>query len=466
MQKTLRQLMDDIAQIEAGYTKSRRLNSFNFYQGTYNEDSILDEAVSAPKWPTTKAEIEAFQRGDVTRLKVDGIIGQATMARLLQLGYVPPAGFKPAANKGAKVPGAAQDAPAAGTAEPAATAGNDKQIYTIPAGSWHDPEQLQAKYDNKFYRPATDWKDGTPLPGPDGEYRSAYSGKAANMAYMKIQPDTQWAANDWSKIFINYDNKPIISKDYNTWPRDPKHPFFHFVFASGTNANKRYDSLRSKIATILNKDSYGNTRLDYSQRSKTCPVSTQMSVPGFTQGNVQNVWSKLKFSEYGHTLLTGWVGPQGGAIMMSWTPLQFMPGENLNGALATAMQDVSEEDARLWGKFHDIGKVSKLSPISFDGPFGITHGGQQFVATKGKISWHFANGNGFISTKDAVGPHVDQITIYYFGPQSEWTKVGQSAMTALHTSMKLNPGVELLAKQQGKHIDEELAQIIKLARLT
>jgi hypothetical protein len=282
---------------------------------------------------------------------------------------------------------------------------------------------------------------------------------------MKIEPNHEWADADWSKIFVNYDGKPIVSKDYMSWPRDPKHPFYHFVFASGTNANKRYDSLRGRLSTLLKKDSYGNTRLDYSKASKTCPVSTQMSVPGFTPGNVQNVWGKLKFSEYGHTLVAGWVGPQGGAIMMSWTPLTFMPGEGINQALAAAIEDISDEDARLWGKFHDIGKVSKLNKISFEGPFGIPHSGQQFVATKNKISWHFANGNGFVSTKNAEGPHVDQLTVYYFGPQSEWAKVGQSAMTALHAGMTLNPGIELLAKQEGQHVDEELSQIMTLAKL-
>ena len=95
----LRKLIDYLGHIEQGGELIRERD--------LTTGRMINEA---PKWPTTKAEIEAFQRGDITRLKVDGLIGQATLARLLQLGYVPPPGFKPVANK---VPGAAPTAPPA-----------------------------------------------------------------------------------------------------------------------------------------------------------------------------------------------------------------------------------------------------------------------------------------------------------------------------------------------------------------
>jgi hypothetical protein len=93
--------------------------------------SASPTAVAAPapaqagqaKWPTTKAEIIAFQKAN--KLKPDGLIGKNTMAALQKAGATPPPGFqqvgqkkaaaaKPAANPAAK--------PAANTAADQATA--------------------------------------------------------------------------------------------------------------------------------------------------------------------------------------------------------------------------------------------------------------------------------------------------------------------------------------------------------
>lgn len=470
MQKTLRQLMDDIAQIEAGYTNPRRLNSFNLYQGTYNEDSSLDEAAGAPmpgarKWPATDAEIRAFQQANPP-LKVDGLIGQETLAKLKQLGMAPPKGFVPAGNKGAKVPGAAPDAQPAGSADPATlpSANGAQPVYSIDAKTMdhYSPEKIQARNNGNFYRVARDWKDGTPPPNPDGDYAST-SGKVQRPEIMKIEADQQWAATDGNKIFVNYDGKPIISDDKNTWPTDPKHPFYHFVFASGTNAGKRYDPLRWSLSNLVKKDVHGKTALDYRTPSKVCPV-VGGNVPGYTQGNVQNVWGKLKFSEYGHALQAGWVGPNGGALMLSWSPMTFIRPDEIDQALLAAVEEIGDGARGIWEKYHDIGKVSKLAKISLPSPFGNVMG-NQFVATKGKISWHFACGNVFVRSQDASGPHVDQITIYYFGPTNEWAGAGSAGMSALCAGLKLTGGVEPLAKVTPP-VNEELAQIIKLARLT
>jgi hypothetical protein len=99
MQKTLRQLIDHLEHIEQG-------GEFNRVRDLVT-GRIINEApmLGARKWPTTDAEIRAFQQANPP-LKVDGLIGQETLAKLKQLGMVPPAGFKPVANK-AKVPGAA-----------------------------------------------------------------------------------------------------------------------------------------------------------------------------------------------------------------------------------------------------------------------------------------------------------------------------------------------------------------------
>ena len=473
MQKTLRQLMDDIAQIEAGYTKPHRLNSFNFYQGTYNEDSSLDEVATqgGKKWPTAGAEIRAFQQANPP-LKVDGLIGQATLAKLQQLGYVAPKGFTPVASKSA-VPGAAPTAPPAGSADPATSpsANGAQPVYSIDAKTManYSPEAIQARNNGNFFRVARDWKDGTPPPNPDGDYAST-SGKVQRPEIMKIEADQQWAATDGNKIFVNYDGTPIVSQNKSTWPTDPKHPYYHFVFTgtSGEHGGKirqgqRYDPLRWKLSSLLKKDIHGKTQLDYRTPNKVCPV-VGGNVPGYTQGNVQNVWGKLKFSEYGHELQAGWVGSQGGALMLSWIPMTFTRPDEIDQALLAAVEEIGDEARGIWEKYHDIGKVSKLAKISFPSPFGNAMG-NQFVATKGKISWHFACGNVFVRSQSASGPHVDQITIYYFGPSNEWASTGSSGMAALCAGLKLVNGVEPLAKITPP-VNEELAQLIKLAKLT
>ncbi len=69
------------------------------------------------KWPTTDAEIRAFQKAN--KLKPDGMIGAKTMAALQKAGATPPPGFKPV---GAKAPAAkpATNKPPAAPAAPAA----------------------------------------------------------------------------------------------------------------------------------------------------------------------------------------------------------------------------------------------------------------------------------------------------------------------------------------------------------
>lgn len=74
--------------------------------------SASPTAVAAPapaqagqaKWPTTKAEIIAFQKAN--KLKPDGLIGNKTMAALQKSGATPPPGFKPVGPKAAKAPAA------------------------------------------------------------------------------------------------------------------------------------------------------------------------------------------------------------------------------------------------------------------------------------------------------------------------------------------------------------------------
>ena len=137
MQKTLRQLIDHLEHIDNGGEVDRVRDLVT--------GRIVNEAVAAgaKKWPTTDAEIRAFQQANPP-LRVDGMIGQETLARLQQSGYVAPAGFKPAANK-AVVPGAApvaNTAPAPGAAVPKPP--GDFQYSTI-GGVHYDTPEKEAK---------------------------------------------------------------------------------------------------------------------------------------------------------------------------------------------------------------------------------------------------------------------------------------------------------------------------------
>ena len=118
----LRKLMDHLRHIEKGgeFNRVRDLVT-----GRIVSKPVTEEVTAgAKKWPKTKAEIEAFQRAN-SPLKVDGLIGEKTLARLLQLGYVPPAGFKPVANKAAGSGADIVDEPD-GSADPATPSSGQK----------------------------------------------------------------------------------------------------------------------------------------------------------------------------------------------------------------------------------------------------------------------------------------------------------------------------------------------------
>jgi hypothetical protein len=99
----LRKLIDHLTYIENGGELIRELDAKT--GRIVSKPAPAKPAQGAKKWPTTDAEIRAFQTANPP-LVVDGLIGRQTLAKLQQSGYVPPAGFKPVANKAA-TPGAA-----------------------------------------------------------------------------------------------------------------------------------------------------------------------------------------------------------------------------------------------------------------------------------------------------------------------------------------------------------------------
>jgi hypothetical protein len=119
MQKTFRQLMDDLEHIGAGHVKKSTLKGYKRHQRDLHlEESWVTEAgpaeQGAKKWPATATEIIAFQQANPP-LVPDGLIGKKTLAVLSQQGYTPPAGFKPVADRaGAAAAADTSPSPAAG----------------------------------------------------------------------------------------------------------------------------------------------------------------------------------------------------------------------------------------------------------------------------------------------------------------------------------------------------------------
>ena len=101
----LRKLIDHLEHINRGgeIIRERDLKTGRIISKPVTEALMT----GSKKWPATDAEIRAFQQANPP-LRVDGLIGQQTLAQLQQQGYVAPQGFKPAANKaasaGASVP--------------------------------------------------------------------------------------------------------------------------------------------------------------------------------------------------------------------------------------------------------------------------------------------------------------------------------------------------------------------------
>lgn len=104
------------------------------------------------KWPTTDAEIKAFQSAN--KLTPDGKIGTNTLTALQKAGAQPPAGFKPVANKvttkGGYVPGS-NPSPSVSPA-PAGAAAQQEPAAAAPAAAPASPYPADDPLYGKFYQ--------------------------------------------------------------------------------------------------------------------------------------------------------------------------------------------------------------------------------------------------------------------------------------------------------------------------
>lgn len=103
-------------------------------------------AAGQGKWPTSDAEIRAFQQAN--GLKVDGMIGGKTMAALQKSGATPPAGFKPVGPKTAAPKKADGKEPGFQRPPPGVVFNNDPNQAAVDASNAANQQAVQQQKQN------------------------------------------------------------------------------------------------------------------------------------------------------------------------------------------------------------------------------------------------------------------------------------------------------------------------------
>ena len=338
------------------------------------------------------------------------------------------------------------------------TVSNGPSAVSTPAtvtASDHSPENIQARHDNKFYRPAKFWGDGA---DPNNHY----------MDQFKVDPDTEWAKDDWGKIFVNYNGTPIRSSDQNSWPREPKHPYYHFVFSDNAPASVRGKCYgRVALRSLMSKDKYGRTELDYNKPSTQLPIEFN-NPKGYGPGDVSQINKQLPADDAKQ--VAGLRGPNGAAIIIAWRPRNFMPHHShFDDQIKGAYQDNSADSLKDLADYYG-GQLSDSSYVGLDNKLFGDFNGKSFVLSKGLSSTRVVVGLMRVATKDPEGAHTDDIVIRYWGPDGEWKQGGHAALASLVASIRPRNGVNALSNGAGNNsltnnssLSEELSRMIELA---
>lgn len=191
----LRKLIDHLTHIDEGGRLIRELDA-----RTGRVVSKPAPTQGAKKWPTTDAEIRAFQRANPP-LAVDGMIGQQTLGKLQQLGYAPPQGFKPVADK-AIVPGKELGS---------STAGNISDFSAGPVAKASPQSASPQSADAEDNDDSSGWNPPTAGRNADGSYN-------ADHPFVKAM-DAKMARNKNPNGNNGHDGSGI---DPNADPEDPK----------------------------------------------------------------------------------------------------------------------------------------------------------------------------------------------------------------------------------------------------
>jgi hypothetical protein len=440
MQKTLRQLMDDIAHIDAGHVKQRELKGFNRHgRDLHHEESWVAEgqpgqrnvaakapaATSAPvpgakKWPQTDPEIRAFQRANPP-LVVDGLIGKKTLARLTQLGYTPPSGFVPVADKA--IPGAAPASDA--SASPAQTSGQyvAGSSGMRPAVNGEDDDD-ESKYTVDDWRAQAAERSGMNMPAK-GDFSGGKSGKG-RMPPGEVPPGAK-----------PFKNNPTIQYVYNGqvydkrsgWPISDESP----MLAPGQVEREENDKW----------DDYGNKEGSY-KVIDVCPVTAE---PGLPAGGHPNEMDRIQ-KAFGRNMKLGGSWDYKGAAISIWYRPEGGKGRryyDISG-LAQIMGDWSGGFKNMgynMTELKDLGRITNSLGNGLGEVFSLVNSQGQKIRGAGsaqQVAFTTAEGVKSYATVD----------VSFLGPEAAWLNGGEQAFNNTFKGLKMAPGIAQMTKTERK----------------
>jgi len=452
MQKTLRQLMDDIAHIEAGHTKQRELKGFNRHsRDLHHEESWVTEAaytkkappvVAAKKWPQTDPEIRAFQRANPP-LVVDGMIGKKTLAVLTQQGYTPPAGFKPVADKAipsasssasAVEPTAATSAaPASVSASEPAAAKAQEPAYTatyrqMPNGELVPIRELpddESKYTVDDWREQAAERSGPASIPAKGDFSGGKSGKG-RMPPGEMPPGAK-----------PFKNNPTIQYVYNGQVYDKRdgYPIADDSPMLAPGQAEREEDHKW--------DDYGNREGSY-KVVDVCPVTAE---PGLPKGGNPNEMDRIQ-KGFGRGMKLGGSWDYKGAAISIWYRPEGGKGRryfDISG-LAQIMGDWAGGFKNMGYnmiELKDLGRISNSLGNGLGEVFTVVNSQGQRIRGAGscqQIAFTTAEGVKSYATVD----------VSFLGPEAAWLNGGEEAFNNTFKGLKMAPGIAQMTKTERK----------------
>ena len=444
MQKTLRQLMDDIAHIDAGHVKQRTLEGFNRHgRDLHYKESWLAEAPAAgavpkpapmqgaKKWPATDPEIRAFQRANPP-LVVDGLIGKKTLARLTQLGYTPPTGFKPVADKA--VPGAAQKATPAGVAPasdasitPAQTSGQyvAGSSHMRPAVNGEDDED-ESKWTVDDWRAQAAERGAGPASIPaKGDFSGGKSGKG-RMPPGEMPPGAK-----------PFKNNPTIQYVYNGQVYDKRDGY---PISDESPMLAPGQAEREEEASY---DAYGNKRGSY-KVVDVCPVTADTGLPTGGHPNEMDRIQKgfgrsMKLGatwDYKGAAVSIWYRPEGGKDRMFFDVSALA---QIMGDWASAFKGVGYNMTEM----KDLGRITNSLGNGLGEVFSLVNSQGQKISGAGSVQ-QIA-----FTTAEGVRSYAT-VDVSFLGPEAAWLNGGEAVWKNAFMGLKMVPGITQMTRTERK----------------
>jgi hypothetical protein len=451
MQKSIRQLMDDLAHIDAGHQRRRVLKGFNRHsRDLHHEDTWLEEAqparpgqprtpaprapvqpvAGAKKWPVGDAQIRAFQAANPP-LVVDGLIGSKTLAVLTQQGYTPPPGFRPVADKAgaaAQAPGqAVQTGDQPGGSVTPTGAGSASATYRqMPNGELVPIRELP---DDESRYTVDDWREqaaqrGGPASIPaKGDFSGGASGKG-RMPPGEVPPGSKPFKNNPT---IQYVYKGQVYDKRDGYPISDESP----MLAPGQVEREE----ESKW------DIYGNREGSYKVLD-VCPV---VSEPGLQPGGAPNEMDRIQKGfgrgmkmgatwDFKGAAITIWYRPEGGKGRMSFD-ISTLP--QIMGDWAGSFKNMGYNMTNL----NDNGRVSNRLGNGLGEEFSLLNSQGQPIhggGTAQQVAFQTADGTKSYATVD----------VSFLGPEAVWKSGGKEAWQKTYDGLRMASGLTQLSRNE------------------